>query len=106
MRPKNREREIWDGFRYRKARSAPLVDAAFLVSELEQRPPDHLRGCAAACTTSWASTPSSTDRGSALHLVRMRRRRDGRTTPTEIVTTQVSIHEVQFVKQELNGPLA
>ncbi|MBK6578192.1 MAG: aminopeptidase P N-terminal domain-containing protein [Sandaracinaceae bacterium] len=102
VRPKNREREIWDGFRHGVEGAVGTfgVDAAFPVSELEQRLPDYLEGAGRLHHELGEHTEFDGQVLRALHLVRMRCRRDGRTTPTEIVSTQVSIHEMRLVKQE------
>ncbi len=101
VRPKDKEREIWDGFRHGVTGAVEVfgVDAAFDVAELDERLPGYLVGATRLHYELGEYQAFDARLLAALNRVRMQTRRDGRTTPTEIVSTQVSVHELRLVKE-------
>jgi Xaa-Pro aminopeptidase len=101
VRPRNPERETWDGRRAgtEGAMAQTGVDAAFPIEELDERLPDYLAG-ATRLHYRLGRDRSFDDRVlSARDKVR-RRARLGVTAPHEIVDPAATVHEMRMAKTE------
>ncbi len=101
VRPRHKEREIWDGPRAGVEGAARDfgVDAAFPIDELEQRLPDYLQG--------GRRVHAMVGRGGSFDAVLFRalatvrgRARSGAIAPTEIVDPSATLHEMRLRKRQ------
>ena len=101
VRPKNKEREIWDGFRHGVSGAIETygIDAAFSIDELETELRAYLIGAQRLHYELGENAPFDATLLRLLDRVRSQTRRDGRATPTEIISTRTSLHEMRLRKQ-------
>ncbi len=99
VRPRNVEREIWDGPRLGIERAVAHlgVDAAFDIAELDQRLPDYLGDVDRVHVRIGRGHPFDATLFRALDVVRARARRGVR-APTELVDPVASLHEQRLRK--------
>lgn len=101
VRPRDPERETWDGIRagVEGAKERYGADAAFPIAELESKLPDYLGGHRRLMYSVGRFAPNDARVFAALQLTR-RRQRLGVVAPSEIVEPQ-ALHEMRLVKTSL-----
>ncbi len=99
VRPKDREREIWDGFRYgpEGAVSDFGVDAAYPIAEFDQRIGDYLGGTEQLFYTLGVDSSFDQRMLAALKKLRASRKTPDR-SPRAIVDPQPLVHRMRMVK--------
>ena len=101
VRPRDAKAEVWTGRRAgpEGAKADYGVDAAFTLSELDERLPDLIDGAARLHYEPW--TDDALDRKVRAAIAALRgRERFGRCAPDTLVTPGVLLHEMRLVKSE------
>jgi Xaa-Pro aminopeptidase len=98
-REKNEEREIWDGYRYgpEAACKAFAFDAAYPISELEQRLPDLMADRSVLWHSVGHDTEWDTRIAASLNTVRAQSR-NGKRAPREIHDLRALLDEMRLIK--------
>ena len=101
VRPRNKEREIWDGPRagVEGAVERYGVDAAYTIDELAKRLPDYLGDVDRVHVRVGRGDAFDRQLFAALDVVR-RRARQGIATPTELIDPGKILHEMRLRKSE------
>ncbi|MEO0324816.1 MAG: aminopeptidase P N-terminal domain-containing protein [Myxococcota bacterium] len=99
VRPRDPEREVWDGARagVEGAVADFGADAAFPIEELQTHLPDYLGDAGRVHCAIGRGHPFDGELFHALHAVR-RRARQGVITPAEIVDPGASLHRMRLIK--------
>lgn len=100
VRPRNPERETWDGPRAGVDGAVRDfgVDVAHTIGELADRLPDCFAGAATVHFGVGAGHPFEVKLFDAIGVARMRARRSGKATPRTFVDPALTLHEMRLVK--------